>query len=63
MYSTDFLVRYARDYLQRVHDEARIERLRPPFRSRLSRTLYALAERLEPKAARGYSVRLQEKGV
>jgi DNA-binding transcriptional MocR family regulator len=63
MHSTDFLIRYARDYLQRAHDEARIARLRPSYRSRLSGMLYALAERLEPGVTGRYAVKLREKGV
>ncbi len=63
MHSTDFLVRYARDYLQRAHDEACIARLRPSYRSRLSGMLYTLAERLEPGVTGRYVVRLQEEGV
>ena len=63
MHSTDFLVRYARDRIEQAHDEARIARLSPSFRARLSRALYALAERLEPGIIGRYAVRLQEKGI
>jgi DNA-binding transcriptional MocR family regulator len=63
MHSTDFIVRYARDYLKQAHDEARIARLRPSYRSRLSGMLYALAERLEPGVTGRYAVRLLEERV
>ena len=63
MHSTEYIVRHARDHLQRAHDEARIARLRPSFRTRLSGALYALAEQLEPGATVRYVVRLQEEVV
>lgn len=65
MLSTEFLVRYAREYLERAHEEARIERRRPSFRARLSSVLYALAERLEPGISGRYAVAIgmQGKGI
>jgi hypothetical protein len=63
MLSTEFLARYARDYLERAHEEACIARLRPLFWARLSSVLYALAERLEPGISGRYTVSMQGKGA